>query len=119
MNGRPIFSVVDAHINVGEEDDVSGKIEETPLFISTPSCLSSQTYQNQGATSLCMLRQAIGGEEKQERYMKLNSAAMAADQSNKRSNRVSCRRLGGYLRQQKGRLYIIRRCVVMLLCWHD
>ncbi|ONI18799.1 hypothetical protein PRUPE_3G240100 [Prunus persica] len=51
--------------------------------------------------------------------MKLNSAAMAADQSNKRSNRVSCRRLGGYLRQQKGRLYIIRRCVVMLLCWHD
>ncbi|CAL2249771.1 unnamed protein product [Prunus armeniaca] len=92
---------------------------QTPLFISTPSCLSSQTYQNQGATSLCMLRQAIGGEEKQERYMKLNSAAMAADQSNKRSNRVSCRRLGGYLRQQKGRLYIIRRCVVMLLCWHD
>ncbi|BFG26363.1 hypothetical protein CerSpe_126370 [Prunus speciosa] len=44
---------------------------------------------------------------------------MAADKSNKRSNRVSCRRLGGYLRQQKGRLYIIRRCVVMLLCWHD
>ncbi|XP_015584132.1 small polypeptide DEVIL 3-like [Ricinus communis] len=33
--------------------------------------------------------------------------------------RISCRRLGGYLRQQKGRLYIIRRCVVMLLCWHD
>nr|XP_028964604.1 uncharacterized protein LOC103443281 [Malus domestica] len=25
----------------------------------------------------------------------------------------------GYLRQQKGRLYIIRRCVIMLLCWHD
>ncbi|XP_035821295.1 uncharacterized protein [Zea mays] len=23
------------------------------------------------------------------------------------------------LRQQKARLYIIRRCVVMLLCWSD
>ncbi|CAD5183556.1 unnamed protein product [Musa acuminata subsp. malaccensis] len=23
------------------------------------------------------------------------------------------------LRQQKARLYIIQRCVVMLLCWHD
>nr|XP_007139330.1 hypothetical protein PHAVU_008G020300g [Phaseolus vulgaris]ESW11324.1 hypothetical protein PHAVU_008G020300g [Phaseolus vulgaris] len=33
--------------------------------------------------------------------------------------KVSCRRLGGYLKEQKGRLYIIRRCVVMLLCWHD
>lgn len=33
--------------------------------------------------------------------------------------KVSCRKLGGYLREQKGRLYIIRRCVVMLICWHD
>ncbi|XP_008786558.1 uncharacterized protein LOC103704860 [Phoenix dactylifera] len=27
--------------------------------------------------------------------------------------------LGRALREQKARLYIIRRCVVMLLCWHD
>ncbi|KAG5051338.1 hypothetical protein GLYMA_02G099000v4 [Glycine max] len=33
--------------------------------------------------------------------------------------KVSCRRLGGNLKEQKGRLYIIRRCVVMLLYWHD
>ncbi|XP_030955937.1 small polypeptide DEVIL 3-like [Quercus robur] len=33
--------------------------------------------------------------------------------------KVSCRKLGGYLKEQKGKLYIIRRCVVMLLCWHD
>lgn len=33
--------------------------------------------------------------------------------------KMSCRRLGGYLREQKGRLYIIRRCIVMLVCWHD
>ncbi|XP_078154012.1 small polypeptide DEVIL 4-like [Carex rostrata] len=23
------------------------------------------------------------------------------------------------LREQRAKLYIIRRCVVMLLCWHD
>ncbi|XP_039004026.1 uncharacterized protein LOC120130949 [Hibiscus syriacus] len=33
--------------------------------------------------------------------------------------KVSCRNLGGYLKEQKERLYIIRRRVVMLLCWHD
>ncbi|XP_029121867.1 small polypeptide DEVIL 4 [Elaeis guineensis] len=27
--------------------------------------------------------------------------------------------LGRALREHKARLYIIRRCVVMLLCWHD
>ncbi|XP_074569279.1 small polypeptide DEVIL 6-like [Curcuma longa] len=27
--------------------------------------------------------------------------------------------LSRVLREQKARLYIIRRCVVMLLCWHD
>ncbi|XP_022983337.1 uncharacterized protein LOC111481952 [Cucurbita maxima] len=26
---------------------------------------------------------------------------------------------GSYIREQKGRLYIIRSCIVMLLCWHD
>ncbi|XP_019059631.1 PREDICTED: uncharacterized protein LOC109117262 [Tarenaya hassleriana] len=29
------------------------------------------------------------------------------------------RRLGKYMREQKGRIYIIRSCVAMLLCWHD
>ncbi|XP_027367460.1 uncharacterized protein LOC113873510 [Abrus precatorius] len=33
--------------------------------------------------------------------------------------RVSSRGLGGVIREQRARLYIIRRCVVMLLCWHD
>ncbi|KAK1302378.1 hypothetical protein QJS10_CPB12g00678 [Acorus calamus] len=34
--------------------------------------------------------------------------------------RMNCSRsFAGALRQQKARLYIIRRCVVMLLCWHD
>ncbi|XP_042443993.1 small polypeptide DEVIL 5-like [Zingiber officinale] len=28
-------------------------------------------------------------------------------------------RLCRALREQKAKLYIIRRCVVMLLCWHD
>ncbi|KAF8051279.1 hypothetical protein N665_1755s0002 [Sinapis alba] len=29
------------------------------------------------------------------------------------------RGVGGVVREQKAKLYIIRRCVVMLLCWHD
>ncbi|XP_054785673.1 small polypeptide DEVIL 3 [Prosopis cineraria] len=47
----------------------------------------------------------------------MNSGSRVRPGSKKKVS--SCRRLGGYLREQKGRLYIIRRCVVMLLCWHD
>ncbi|CAM8936683.1 unnamed protein product [Rhodiola kirilowii] len=31
----------------------------------------------------------------------------------------SKRRLGEALREQRAKLYIIKRCVVMLLCWRD
>ncbi|XP_015577990.1 small polypeptide DEVIL 4-like [Ricinus communis] len=47
--------------------------------------------------------------------MKMNTAASIG--SSKR--RLSSRGLGSAFREQKARLYIIRRCVVMLLCWHD
>ncbi|XP_019235441.1 PREDICTED: uncharacterized protein LOC109215788 isoform X1 [Nicotiana attenuata] len=33
--------------------------------------------------------------------------------------RMSSRKLGKFLKEQKERRYIMRRCVVMLLCWHD
>ncbi|KAL3833426.1 hypothetical protein ACJIZ3_008162 [Penstemon smallii] len=33
--------------------------------------------------------------------------------------KLSSRKLGRFLKQQRGRLYIVRRCVVMLLCWHE
>ncbi|XP_021759659.1 uncharacterized protein LOC110727796 [Chenopodium quinoa] len=33
--------------------------------------------------------------------------------------RISSRKLGRFLSEQRGRLYIIRRCIVMLLCSHD
>ncbi|XP_055805578.1 small polypeptide DEVIL 4 [Solanum dulcamara] len=46
--------------------------------------------------------------------MKMGSTNMG---SSKR--RVSSRGVGGVLREQRAKLYIIRRCVVMLLCWHD
>nr|GLL43457.1 uncharacterized protein LOC106777433 [Ipomoea trifida] len=45
----------------------------------------------------------------------MGSTTMSA--SKRRIN--SSRGLGGALREQRARLYIIRRCVVMLLCWHD
>ncbi|XP_031249676.1 uncharacterized protein LOC116107541 [Pistacia vera] len=46
--------------------------------------------------------------------MKMSSATMGASK-----RRFSSRGLGGVLREQRAKLYIIRRCVVMLLCWHD
>ncbi|KAH1129669.1 hypothetical protein J1N35_001047 [Gossypium stocksii] len=49
----------------------------------------------------------------------LSSSSSGAAAMGETKKKVSCRKLGGYLRQQKGRLYIIRRCVVMLLCWHE
>ncbi|XP_021910421.1 uncharacterized protein LOC110824167 [Carica papaya] len=47
--------------------------------------------------------------------MKMNSASMGGSKRRLSSSRG----LGGVLREQRARLYIIRRCVVMLLCWHD
>jgi hypothetical protein len=44
-------------------------------------------------------------------------SSMKMSSSTKR--RLSTRGLGGVLREQRARLYIIRRCVVMLLCWHE
>ncbi|XP_059641469.1 small polypeptide DEVIL 5-like [Cornus florida] len=49
-----------------------------------------------------------------EEEMKMKSAT---NEGSKR--RFQCKGLGGYLKEQRGRIYIIRRCVVMLLCWHD
>lgn len=49
-----------------------------------------------------------------QKEMKMSSASMGGSK-----RRLSSRGLGGILREQRGRLYIIRRCVVMLLCGHD
>ncbi|XP_073057642.1 small polypeptide DEVIL 4-like [Primulina eburnea] len=38
--------------------------------------------------------------------------------SNNKS-KISSRGLGRIVREQRARLYIIRRCVIMLLCYHD
>ncbi|XP_057477598.1 small polypeptide DEVIL 4-like [Actinidia eriantha] len=32
---------------------------------------------------------------------------------------ISSRGLGKVLKEQRTRLYIIKRCVVMLICWHE
>lgn len=49
--------------------------------------------------------------------MKMSSSASKRRLSSSSSS--SSRGLGGVLKEQRARLYIIRRCVVMLLCWHD
>ncbi|XP_057988303.1 small polypeptide DEVIL 4-like [Hevea brasiliensis] len=48
--------------------------------------------------------------------MKMSSNTITMGVSKRR---ISSRGLGASLREQRARLYIIRRCVVMLLCWHD
>ncbi|XP_008367022.1 small polypeptide DEVIL 4-like [Malus sylvestris] len=50
--------------------------------------------------------------------MKMGSSGSMAG-SKRRLSSSSGKGLGGVLREQRARLYIIRRCVVMLLCWHD
>ncbi|KAF7827857.1 DEVIL-like protein [Senna tora] len=48
--------------------------------------------------------------------MKMGSATINGGSKRRISNRSGH---GGVFREQRARLYIIRRCVVMLLCWHD
>ncbi|KAK7306962.1 hypothetical protein VNO77_39616 [Canavalia gladiata] len=49
----------------------------------------------------------------------LNQIDSSATMTGSKRRLSSNRGLGGVLREQRARLYIIRRCVVMLLCWHD
>nr|ACG49134.1 hypothetical protein [Zea mays] len=44
---------------------------------------------------------------------------MAQQQEKKQPQQQQRGKLQRVLREQKARLYIIRRCVVMLLCWSD
>lgn len=68
------------------------------------------------------------GKEKAERksqywereIMKMKSSSCSpVGGSNNNKRRLSCKALGGFLKEARGRLYIFRRCIVMLLCWHD
>ncbi|CAI0458967.1 unnamed protein product [Linum tenue] len=47
------------------------------------------------------------------------SGSLIGGSKRRTSSSSSSKRLGSALREQRARLYIIRRCVVMLLCWHD
>ncbi|KAL0735782.1 hypothetical protein Bca4012_011992 [Brassica carinata] len=50
--------------------------------------------------------------------MEMERTVRSSERSKKKKRSIS-RRLGKYMKEQKGRVYIIRRCVVMLLCWND
>ncbi|KAM3252862.1 hypothetical protein BC332_05761 [Capsicum chinense] len=49
--------------------------------------------------------------------LKGNNGANKLQEESKK--RISSGKLGRFLKEQRGRFYIMRRCVVMLLCWHD
>ncbi|KAF3521284.1 hypothetical protein F2Q69_00050982, partial [Brassica cretica] len=64
-------------------------------------------------------------EDVEPRSGRSGSSENEDDQFERRRNKEEdylkmwSRGVGGVVREQKARLYIIRRCVVMLLCWHD
>ncbi|CAH9056843.1 unnamed protein product [Cuscuta epithymum] len=59
----------------------------------------------------CVMRPGEGGG------WVINKKAQKAAFSGKGRGRR--RGFGVHIKEQKGRLFIIRRCIVMLICWHD
>lgn len=59
--------------------------------------------------------------QRRSRRRRIMKMMMNTSGSSKRRSISSSpsRGFGGVLREQRAKLYIIRRCVVMLLCWHD
>ncbi|KAL3338506.1 hypothetical protein AABB24_027569 [Solanum stoloniferum] len=51
--------------------------------------------------------------------MKMSTTNNNSRMGSSKKKLISSRGLGGVLREQRAKLYIIRRCVVMLLCWND
>ncbi|CAN6584954.1 unnamed protein product [Malus baccata var. baccata] len=49
--------------------------------------------------------------------MEMKSSDTNTVEASKR--RFSSKRGCGFLKEGRGRLYVFRRCIVMLLCWHD
>ncbi|XP_076896923.1 small polypeptide DEVIL 2-like [Bidens hawaiensis] len=59
---------------------------------------------------------ATGSSSNKETILLLESILYLRTRKNKLSQ---SKRLGKFLKEQRGRLYIIKRCVVMLICWND
>jgi hypothetical protein len=90
--------------------------KQSPL-LALPFQATSQTCSSKNHlpfNSVPPSKRKIKKKKKSSLKMKINSASMG---SSKR--RISSKGLGAVLREQRARLYIIRRCVVMLVCWHD
>ncbi|XP_073057444.1 small polypeptide DEVIL 4-like [Primulina eburnea] len=51
--------------------------------------------------------------------MKMPNSSSSSPDLEGSKKRLSTENLGRFLKEQRRRLYIIRRCIVMLLCWHD
>jgi len=90
-----------------------------PNTTSQPSLRHNKSYttSNSSSESSRTSYSFLGASKEREfiEEMKMDSSSMAGSKRRISSNRG----LGGVLREQRARLYIIRRCVVMLLCWHD
>nr|XP_025679930.1 uncharacterized protein LOC112779797 [Arachis hypogaea] len=86
-----------------------------PFFYKNPPLLShTSSFIHSFIHYLILITEYIQHCNK----MKMGSASATMGGSKRRMS-SSSRGFGGVLREQRARLYIIRRCVVMLLCWHD
>lgn len=57
--------------------------------------------------------------EKQAENMNTSEEDSSRNSNGDSKKKISSKGLGRFLKEQRGRLYIVRRCVVMLLCWQD
>ncbi|CAJ1976694.1 unnamed protein product [Sphenostylis stenocarpa] len=94
-----------------------------PTSIRTPPSLTKPTHSLSTQHNTTSKLQPLSPTKLKSKDKKtiINSARMkmGSPSMGGSKRRLSSRGLGGALREQRARLYIIRRCVVMLLCWHD
>lgn len=91
----------------------SGPCTYLPLPIRMPHHLThlpADSTTIQLSPQKKFIKKAFSAHQIKRMHMKMQS-----DDKKK----FSSKRLGVFFKEQRGRLFIIRRCIVMLLCWQD
>lgn len=89
------------------------------------STLAPYIKRTRGAVGMAMLVSRNTCQAKGNRpkpmcpFLKRNTPDFSVKMNNTKSQGKGGRGLGRMLKEQKARMYIIRRCVAMLLCHHD
>ncbi|KAL0751506.1 hypothetical protein Bca101_033509 [Brassica carinata] len=97
-------------IHLCKSDKHSSKPKTPSLCIRKPPNVHCSNKSTPTKTNKTIFGQCL--------KMEMERVVRSSERSKEKKRSIS-RRLGKYMKEQKGRVYIIRRCVVMLLCWHD